>query len=52
MTRRLLATVAAAVLAALLPLATVALARRGLLGRGAGALLVAAYAGYVTLLLW
>lgn len=41
----------AAVLAALLPLAVVALARRGHLGRGAGALLVTAYVVYVVLVL-
>lgn len=42
---------AAAVLAAVLPLVVLALAPRGRLGRGAGGLLVAAYAGYVGLVL-
>lgn len=42
---------APAVFAAALPLVAVVLARRGVLRRGPGALLVAAYAGYVTLLL-
>ncbi|MFP5334326.1 MAG: sodium:calcium antiporter [Actinomycetes bacterium] len=41
----------AAVLAALLPLALVVLARRGHLGRAAGAVLVTAYAVYVVLVL-
>ncbi len=42
---------AAAVLAAVLPLVVLALAPRGRLGRSAGGLLVAAYAGYVGLVL-
>ena len=42
---------AAAVLAAVLPLVVLALAPRGRLGRGAGGLLVAGYVGYVGLVL-